>query len=221
MTALPARAAVLISGTGTNLQAFIHAVGAGSCDLSLAVVVSNRPEAPGLERARQAGIPVECVPNEEYADRPAFDSALGDTLERYAPDLIVLAGFMRILTPAFVERFSGRILNIHPSLLPDYPGLHTHQRVIDAGDAWHGATVHFVTEELDAGPRIIQGRVPVIEGDTAELLAARVLKIEHRIYPQAAALLGSGRLVYRDGESWLDGERLTEPLQYSSGSESH
>jgi phosphoribosylglycinamide formyltransferase-1 len=207
-------AAVLISGGGTNLQSFIDKVASGSLDLELAVVLSNKPAAAGLERARRAGIPVECVEHGDYPDRESFDAALVDTLDRYAPDLIILAGFMRILTPVFIEHFAGRIFNIHPSLLPKYPGLDTHQRAIDAGDEWAGSTVHFATEELDGGPAVIQGRVPVLPDDTADTLAARVLKVEHRIYPQAAALFAAGRLRYRDGAAWLDGERLDQPLQY-------
>jgi phosphoribosylglycinamide formyltransferase-1 len=135
-------------------------------------------------------------------------------LDRYAPDLVILAGFMRILTPAFVRHFSGRILNIHPSLLPRFPGLDTHQRALDAGDLWHGSTVHFVTEELDGGPRIIQGRVAVKPGDTAAELAARVLAVEHRIYPEAARLIAAGRVQLQDGAAWFEGTRLDEPIQY-------
>jgi phosphoribosylglycinamide formyltransferase-1 len=206
--------AVLISGSGTNLQSFIDKVTSGSLDLELAVVLSNKPAAAGLERARQAGIPVECVKHGDYPDRESFDAALVDTLDRYAPDLIVLAGFMRILTPVFIDHFAGRIFNIHPSLLPKYPGLDTHQRAIDAGDEWAGSTVHFATEELDGGPAVIQGRVPVLPDDTADTLAARVLAVEHRIYPEAAALFAAGRLRYKDGGAWLDGERLNQPLQY-------
>lgn len=207
-------AAVLISGSGTNLQSFIDKVASGTLDLGLAVVLSNKPGAAGLERARQAGIPVECVQHGDYPDRESFDAALVDTLDRYAPDLIVLAGFMRILTPVFIDHFAGRIFNIHPSLLPKYPGLDTHQRAIDAGDEWAGSTVHFATEELDGGPPIIQGRVPVLPDDTADTLAARVLAVEHRIYPEAAALFAAGRLRYKDGGAWLDGERLDQPIQY-------
>ena len=207
-------AAVLISGCGTNLQSFIDKVASGSLDLELAVVLSNKPAAAGLERARQAGIPVECVKHGDYPDRESFDAALVDTLDRYAPDLIVLAGFMRILTPVLIDHFAGRIFNIHPSLLPKYPGLDTHQRAIDAGDEWAGSTVHFATEELDGGPAVIQGRVPVLPDDTADTLAARVLAVEHRIYPEAAALFAAGRLRYKDGGAWLDGERLNQPLQY-------
>ena len=208
-------AAILISGGGSNLQAFIESVADGSLDLNIAVVVSNCAGAYGLKRARDAGIATECVQNSDFENREAFDSALLKTLQQYSPDLVILAGFMRILTRAFVRRFEGKILNIHPALLPKYPGLNTHQRVIDAGDEWHGSTVHFVTEELDAGPRIIQGRVAVHPEDTASLLSARVQDIEHRIYPQAAALLASGRLEFRNGESWLDGARLPDPVQFN------
>ena len=209
-------AAILISGSGSNLQAFIDAVKDGSLDLNIAVVVSNRPDAYGLLRARDVGIATACVQNADYPDRAAFDEALADTLEQYQPGLLILAGFMRILSRAFVKRFEGKILNIHPALLPKYPGLNTHQRAIDAGEQWHGSTVHFVTEELDAGPRILQGRVPVLADDTASRLSARVQAVEHKIYPEAAALFASGRLEIRDGKSWLDGTRLDEPVQYEN-----
>lgn len=206
-------AAVLISGSGTNLQSFIDRTQSGDLPLDLCVVLSNRPAAKGLDRARMAGIPVECVEHGDYPDRESFDAALIDTLDRYSPHLVILAGFMRILTPVFIDHFAGRIMNIHPSLLPKYPGLDTHQRAIDAGDAWAGSTVHFATEELDGGPRIIQGRVPVAPDDSAESLAARVLSVEHRIYPEAAALFAAGRLEYRDGDAWLDGKALKDPIQ--------
>lgn len=205
-------AAVLISGGGTNLQAFIDATQSGQLDLNLAVVLSNKPAAAGLDRARKAGISVACVEHKDYPVREEFDAALVTALDQYAPDLIILAGFMRILTPVFIDHYAGRILNIHPSLLPKYPGLDTHQRAIDAGDKWHGSTVHFVTAELDGGPRIIQGRVPILADDTAATLAARVLQVEHQIYPQAAALFAAGRLESRAGHAWLDGQRLDEPL---------
>ncbi len=208
-------AAVLISGSGTNLQSFIDKVQAGQLDLDIAVVLSNKPDAPGLERAKKARIPVECVEHGDYPDRESFDAALNDTLDRYSPDLIILAGFMRILTPVFIEHFAGRIFNIHPSLLPKYPGLDTHQRALDAGDEWAGSTVHFATEELDGGPGIIQGRVRVEADDTAKKLAARVLKVEHEIYPQAAALFAAGRLEFSDGAAWLDGEKLDEPILFN------
>jgi len=207
-------AAVLISGSGTNLQAFIDATHAGELELDLKVVLSNKPAAAGLERAQKAGISTECIQHSNFPERTQFDAALVSVLDRYEPDLIILAGFMRILTPVFIGHFAGRILNIHPSLLPKYRGLDTHQRAIDAGDQWHGSTVHFATEELDGGPRIIQGRVPIRPGETADSLAARVLEVEHRIYPKAAALFAAGRLKYLDGAAWLDGDPLVEPLQY-------
>ena len=209
-------AAILISGSGTNLQAFIDSAANGDLDLDLAVVLCNKPDAAGLERARRANIEVECLPHQDYPERELFDAAMVRVLDRYAPDLIVLAGFMRILTAIFVNRFSGRILNIHPSLLPRFPGLDTHQRAIDACDKWHGSTVHFVTEELDGGPPIIQGRVPVMPDDSAATLAARVLAVEHKIYPEAARLFGAGRICLRDGAAWLDGEQLREPIQFST-----
>lgn len=208
-------AAILISGSGTNLQSFIDKTAAGELDLDIAVVLSNKLGAAGLERARKARIPIECVEHGDYPDRESFDAALNDTLDRYAPDLVILAGFMRILTPVFIDHFAGRILNIHPSLLPKYPGLDTHQRAIDAGDEWAGSTVHFATAELDGGPPVIQARVPVEPDDTAKALAARVLKIEHQIYPEAASLLAAGRLEFRDGAAWLDDEKLEKPIPFN------
>lgn len=210
-------AAILISGGGTNLQAFIDAVGAGRLDVTLRVVLSNRATAGGLERARKAGIATEYVDHRNYSDRDAFDTALIDTLAPYNVDIIVLAGFMRILTPVFIEKYAGRIFNIHPSLLPKHPGLNTHQRVIEAGEKWHGSTVHFATEQLDGGPRVLQGRVPVLPEDSPEILAARVLEIEHQIYPLAVSLFAAGRLRFRDGQAWLDGSQLTEPLEPGKG----
>ena len=207
-------AAVLISGSGSNLQAIIDEIQSGQLDLELGVVLSNQPDAYGLERARKAGIATECISHQDFAERTRYDAALVKCLDRYRPDLVILAGFMRILTGTFVNHFGGRVLNIHPSLLPKFPGLDTHQRAIDAGEKWHGCTVHFVTEDLDGGPAIIQGRVPVMPDDTAQELAARVLKVEHRIYPEAARMFAAGRLEYRDGSAWLDGQRLTEPVQY-------
>jgi phosphoribosylglycinamide formyltransferase-1 len=206
--------AVLISGSGTNLQAIIDEVASGQLDLDLSVVLSNRPDAAGLERAKKADISTECVRHQDYPQRALFDAALVETLDRYQPDLIILAGFMRILTGTFVNHFSGRVLNIHPSLLPKFPGLDTHQRAIDAGEEWHGSTVHFVTEDLDGGPVIIQGRVPVMPDDSAAVLAARVLAVEHKIYPEAARLFAAGRIECREGSVWFDGERLAEPLQF-------
>lgn len=206
------KTAILISGSGTNLQAFIDAVEIGDLALDLCVVFSNNPKAYGLERAEKAGIPTACIQHRDYPDRASFDKAVIAELDRFAPDLLVLAGFMRILSTEFVAHYSGRILNIHPALLPRFPGLNTHQRVLDAGDEWHGSTVHFVTEKLDAGPRILQGRLAVNPGESAEELALRVQSVEHRIYPQAAAWVGSGAVEFRNGECWIDGERSNEPV---------
>jgi phosphoribosylglycinamide formyltransferase-1 len=194
MPAAPrSRLVVLISGGGSNLQAFIDAAADPAYPCEVVAVISNRAGVFGLERAARADIPAEVLDHTAFASRDAFDTALADRIDAYAPDLVILAGFMRILTPGFVARYDGRLLNIHPSLLPKYPGLHTHQRAIDAGDAEAGATVHLVTEELDGGPVILQARVPVLPGDTADTLAARVLAEEHRIYPEAARLVTLGR----------------------------
>ncbi len=211
---MPARCktAILISGTGTNLQAFIDLANAGQLELELSVVFSNRPDAFGLVRADKAGIATACVEHGNFADRDAFDSAVAAELARWKPDLLILAGFMRILSASFVASYAGRILNIHPALLPLHPGLNTHQRVLDAGDTWHGSTVHFVTEALDAGPRILQGRLSVNANESADELAARVQTIEHQIYPQAASWVGSGRVEFRDGQTWMDGEMCADPV---------
>ena len=212
MSKPPCRTAILISGSGSNLQSFIDQVAAGAIDLDLCIVFSNRPDAFGLQRARKAGIPTECLEHGNYPDRETFDRAVASVLDSYDPDLIVLAGFMRILSPWFVRHYAGRVLNIHPALLPAYPGLDTHQRVLDAGERWHGSTVHFVTEELDGGPRILQGRLAVDPDETADELCSRVQALEHQIYPQAAHWFGQGRLESREGAPWLDGKRLDEPV---------
>lgn len=213
-SAKQATAAVLISGGGSNLQALIDAAGRGDIALQIAAVFSNKTDAKGLERAREAGIATECIENNAYEDRRAFDQALAKAIDAYAPDLLILAGFMRILSAEFVAHYAGRILNIHPSLLPAYPGLHTHQRAIDNQDAWHGCTVHFVTDELDGGPPIIQARVQVKPDDTAETLAARVLKLEHQIYPIAADLLAGGRIRCESGTVYFDDAPLEQPIQF-------
>ena len=212
MSNVACKTAVLISGSGTNLQSFIDKTAAGNTHLDLCAVFSNDPEAFGLQRASKAGIPTECLRHTGYPEREAFDRAVAGLLDPFEPQLIVLAGFMRILSPWFVRHYEGRILNIHPALLPAYPGLDTHQRVLDAGEKWHGSTVHFVTEELDGGPRILQGRLRVDPGESADALCARVQAIEHEIYPRAADWFGQGRLEFRDGAAWLDGERLIEPV---------
>jgi phosphoribosylglycinamide formyltransferase-1 len=206
----PARLVVLISGGGSNLQSFIDACDGDNShlDARIAAVISNKPEAKGLDRASQAGIPNIIVDHRAFDSREEFDANLGDVIDSFAPDLVILAGFMRILTPDFVNRFIGKLINIHPSLLPAYPGLHTHQRALDAGDAEAGATVHFVTPELDGGPAILQAKEPVLADDTASSLAARVLTVEHKIYPTVAQWFCSGRLAMKNGQAILDNQIL-------------
>jgi len=206
------RAAVLISGGGTNLQAIIDAQAAGELPLEIAAVISDRPQAFGLQRAAAAGIPALCLRYQDYPGREQFAAALAEELDAIAADIIALAGFMRILPDALVNQWTGRMLNIHPSLLPLYPGLDTYRRVLAAGDSQHGSTVHFVIPELDAGPAIIQYRVAIREGETPESLAARVRQGEYRIYPRALNWLASGQLVLRDGMPWLDDRPLNSPV---------
>lgn len=213
-----ARLAVLISGSGSNLQALIDDSQRADAPFEIALVISNRADAFGLERAQRAGIATLTLSHRGFETRAAYDVALAEALREQAPDLIALAGFMRILTPGFVERWQGRMLNIHPSLLPSYRGLHTHERVLAAGESWHGATVHFVTAELDGGPAILQARVPVLPDDDPARLAARVLAQEHRIYPRAARWFALGRLALGpDGRAWLDGEPLAAPVIIDAG----
>lgn len=206
------KTAILISGSGSNLQSFIDRATSGDIDLDLAVVFSNNPDAYGLVRAKNAGIATACIEHGQFADREDFDRAIANRLDEWHPQILVLAGFMRILSPWIVDHYAGRILNIHPALLPAYPGLDTHQRVLDAGETWHGSTVHFVTEELDGGPRILQGKLRVDPNETADELCARVQSVEHKIYPEAANWFGQGRLEFRNGQAWLDGRRLVEPV---------
>jgi phosphoribosylglycinamide formyltransferase-1 len=189
------RIVVLISGRGSNFQAIAEA----GLPVEIAAVISNRPNAAGLDYARSRGIPAVALDHTLAADRESFDAGLAAEIERHAPDLVVLAGYMRILTPAFIHRFEGRLLNIHPSLLPMFPGLRTHERALAEGIKIHGCTVHFVTADLDHGPIVIQAAVPVLPGDTPDSLAARVLEQEHRIYPQAIRWFAEGRLTVRDG----------------------
>jgi len=200
--------AVLISGSGSNLQALIDGQQSGQLPIDIVCVISNRPGVFGLVRAREAGIKVLTLDHQEYDSREAFDQALAEQLDALEPQLIVLAGFMRILTPAFTNRFAGRMLNIHPSLLPKYQGLNTHQRALDAGDSEHGVTVHFVTAELDGGPAAIQAVVPILTNDDATSLAARVQQQEHIIYPMAVRWFCEGRLAMSESQVLLDGEPL-------------
>jgi phosphoribosylglycinamide formyltransferase-1 len=205
-----ARLVVLISGGGSNLQSFIDACENGSLNAEVAAVISNKVGVKGLERAAKANIPGIVIDHRAFDCREEFDENLAELIESFNPDLVVLAGFMRILTPDFVTRFLGKLINIHPSLLPAYPGLHTHQRAIDAGDKEAGATVHFVTPELDGGPSVLQARVAVKTDDSADDLAARVLGYEHQIYPQAAQWFCQGRLVMEEGLAVMDGKALGE-----------
>lgn len=204
------RVVVLISGSGSNLQALIDGVQAGDLPIELAAVISNRPGVLGLERAEKAGIPAQLLDHKGFADREAFDRALMETIDAYQPDLVVLAGFMRILTAEFTSHYLGRMLNIHPSLLPKYQGLHTHQRALDAGELQHGVTVHFVTAELDGGPAAIQAAVPVLPGDDAGSLAKRVQQQEHVIYPLAVKWFAEGKLRMKNGKTYLNGELLAD-----------
>jgi phosphoribosylglycinamide formyltransferase-1 len=187
------RIAVLISGRGSNLQALIDAIAEGRLDATIAVVVSNRAGAPGLDRARTAGIPAVTLPHRDYATREAFEDALVTELRARDVALVCLAGFMRLLGPTFLAAFGDRTLNIHPSLLPAFPGVDAQRQALEHGVKLAGATVHLVTGELDGGPIVVQGAVPVLDDDTDETLAARILEVEHRIYPEAVASMLDGR----------------------------
>ena len=203
---------VLISGTGTNLQAIIDATRDGRINANIAAVISNRPDAKGLDRAKQAGIDAVVVDSNTSGDRNEYDARLMAAIDRYQPALVVLAGFMRILGDEFIDHYCDRILNIHPALLPDFKGLHTHRRVLEAGKQVHGASVHFVNNELDSGPVVIQAEVPVYKDDTEQLLAARVLEKEHIIYPMAISWFVDGRLKLNDNEVLLDNNVLPKPV---------
>ncbi|MDO6476892.1 phosphoribosylglycinamide formyltransferase [Alteromonas sp. 1_MG-2023] len=215
MTTAKPRLCVLISGNGSNLQAMIDSIEAGQLQAEIVAVISNRPGVFGLERAVKAGIPAHCLDHKDFSDRDEFDAKLQSLIDSFSPDGVVLAGFMRILTPEFVEHFSGKLLNIHPSLLPKYKGLHTHQRAIDNGDKEHGVSVHFVTPELDGGPVIIQSRVPVFEDDTADELAERVQEQERRIYPLVLIWFVAGRLTMKDNKAVLD-DKILPPEGYAN-----
>jgi len=201
---------VLISGGGSNLQAIIDSIQAGKINAEISAVISNRADAFGLERAEKADIDNHVLDHTVFSSRESFDQSLAQIIDSYEPDLIVLAGFMRILSDAFVEQFEGKLINIHPALLPKYKGLNTHQRALDSGDTEHGASVHFVIPELDAGTVIIQGIVPIKENDTAEALQQRVHKIEHQIYPQAVKLMAEDGLSLKNGKLNYKGEVLDQ-----------
>jgi phosphoribosylglycinamide formyltransferase-1 len=208
----PLRLVILISGRGTNMTAIARACQSGAIGAQVDLVISDRADAGGLASARELGIETATVLREPGAERSAFDQRLAATIDARRPDVIALAGFMRILTAPFVERYLGRMLNIHPSILPAYRGLHTHQRVLQDGQAWHGASVHFVTPALDGGPVILQSRVPVRPGDTEASLSARVQATEYIIYPRVLGWFAQGRLAWHDGAAWLDSRHLEQPL---------
>ena len=199
---------VLISGSGSNLQALIDACSSGFIPGKISAVIANKASAYGLVRASDAGITTQVLSHKTYASRDRYDEALIDAIDQHQPDLVVLAGFMRILTPAFVQHYAGRLLNIHPSLLPKYQGLNTHQRAIDAGDTEHGCSVHFVTEQLDGGPVVLQAKVPLFSEDDVATLSERVHEQEHRIYPLVVRWFCQNRLQQQADQAWLDGNIL-------------
>ena len=203
---------ILISGRGSNLESIIECTASGALDVDIRAVISNRPGAPGLRIAQAAGIPAAVVDHTACDDRTAFERELQTRIDACRPGLVGLAGFMRLLTSGFVAHYHGRMLNIHPSLLPALPGLDTHRRALAAGLAEHGASVHFVTAEMDGGPVLLQARVPVLDGDTIDTLAGRVLEREHRMYPLAIQWFASGRIFLdENGHIRFDGNRLTQP----------
>lgn len=210
MSVTPAPVVILISGRGSNLQAILAETRAGRLPIEVRAVISNNPVAEGLRHARAAGVPVEIIDHHAYAGRASFDAALMQAIDRYAPRLVLLAGFMRILGTACIQHYAGCLLNIHPSLLPAFTGLNTHARALAAGARHHGASVHFVTDDLDGGPVIVQASVAVRADDNAVTLGARVLEAEHRIYPLAIRWWAEGRLSIRNGAVLLDGETRAE-----------
>ena len=209
------RLAILISGRGSNMEAIARACQEQRMAAQVVRVIADRVDATGLEIASQFGIPAVAIARKGHVSREAHEHAVAAEIDAAGVELVILAGYMRILSPAFVERYQGRLLNIHPSLLPLHKGLHTHRRALEAGDSEHGASVHFVSAELDDGPVICQSRVPVMVGDSEDSLAARVLAQEHVIYPMAIDLIATGRVKWRDRRVWLDGEPLNKPLEVS------
>lgn len=202
----------LISGEGTNLQAIIEVALSGRIPARIEAVISDRRDSPGLERARRRGLETRVLTAAAFGTREEYDAALARLIDGFSPRLIVLAGFMRLLSPNFIAHFRDRILNIHPSLLPQYRGLDTHSRVLEAGERIHGASVHFVTEGMDEGPVVMQAEVPVLDGDDPVTLARRVLAREHIIYPRVIGWFAQGRLEMKDGHAWLDGSRLDRAI---------
>lgn len=212
-----ARTVILISGRGSNMMSLVEASQKNECHIDVAAVISNRPNAAGLAFAQEKGIKTNCLDHTQFDGREAFDTALVDIIDQHKPDLVILAGFMRILTPEFTRHYAGRMLNIHPSLLPKYTGLNTHARALESGDSEHGASVHFVTEELDGGPVVLQSVVPILDDDTEDSLTQRVLKTEHNIYPLVADWFGKG-LVACDHHSVIYNELILEkPIKWIDG----
>ena len=203
---------ILLSGTGTNFSAIAAAAAAGALPVEIKLVVSDKPDAPGLERARKLNIPTCYLRMADFPNRAAHDQAMAQAIDAAAPKLVILAGYLRILDTAFITHYQGRLLNIHPALLPEFKGLNTHQRALDARVQWHGCTVHFVCDELDAGARIAQARLKILENDSAQSLAQRVHQLEHILYPAVIAWYASGRLRETDGVAYLDGHPLTAPI---------
>ena len=210
MSDAPAAVVILISGRGSNLQAILDETQAGRLPIRVSAVISNNPGADGLRHARAAGVPTEIIDHRAFSERALFDTALMQAIDRHTPRLVLLAGFMRILGDSFIHHYAGRLLNIHPSLLPEFKGINTHARALAAGTRQHGASVHFVTNDLDGGPVIVQASVPIRADDNAATLGARVLTEEHRIFPLAVRWYVTGRLAIRDGRVLLDGETRPE-----------
>lgn len=212
-----ARTVILISGRGSNMMSLVEASQNNKCHIDVVAVISNRPNAGGLTFAQNKGIATNCLDHTLFDGREAFDTALIDVIDQHKPDLVILAGFMRILTPQFTRHYVGRLLNIHPSLLPKYTGLNTHARALDSDDSEHGASVHFVTAELDGGPVVLQSIVPILDNDSEDALTQRVLKTEHSIYPLVADWFGKG-MVRCDNDSVIYNERILEkPLKWIDG----
>ncbi len=212
MSRRPLSLAVLVSGNGSNLQSIIDAIAAGRLNARIELVVSDRSDAYGLIRARAAGVETACIRPADFADRARWNQALGEALAVSGAGLVVLAGFMKVLDPGLVRHWAGRMLNIHPSLLPKYRGLHTHRRVLEAGDALHGTSIHFVTEELDGGPIVLQARIPVGPGDDEDTLNARIQAREHQVYPEVIGWFADGRLALGETGVELDGRRIDAPI---------
>jgi len=208
----PLKVAILISGRGSNMATIARECQQGRIAATVSVVVSDRPGVAGITTAQDMGIETHVVARKSAVNRDAFEHSLAEAMDNHTPDLVVLAGFMRVLSAPFVERYAGRMINIHPSLLPKYTGLHTHQRVLEAGDAEHGASVHYVTPELDGGPVILQSRVPVKTGDTESSVAARVMATEHVIYPRVVGWIADGRLKWNEGRPTRDGKPLVHAV---------